>query len=618
MNKKMQKKTPARPPSPLRPESDDSPTIDYTLCPVAPDAHLFEVHCRIGRPAPAGQRVALPAWIPGSYLVRDFARHIVALRAETDAGRPLEITKIDKSTWQLPPLDAPVTLIYRVYAGELSVRAAYLDRHYALGNGTSLFLRVEGAEDRPCRLDIQPPPGEPDAGWKVATALPSDGAPPWGFGPYRAGNYAELIDQPLLLGHFERLDFKVEGQAHHFVLAGGGTLDGERLRQDLAAICARQMACFGPPALAEPYCFLTLASGSGYGGLEHRNAAALLVARADLPPPGLGDAPPPENYVRLLGLCSHEYWHRWLVKRIRPAAFVAPDLGRENYTRLLWLFEGFTAYYDELWLVRAGVITEACYLERLGKTMSQVAQTPGRHRQSLAEASFDAWIKYYRPDENSANASISYYSKGALVALCLDLALRRQSAGRQNLDDLMRHLWRQYGQHERALGETEIFAIVAELGGKALARWLRQSVEGTDDLPLAQALAWVGVRLDWQADGDTPWIGAQWAEKPGNSGDGSGEIRLTQVRNDAPAEQAGLAAGDLLVALDGERLSRANFAAMLARARPGVPRRCHYFRHERLMQTELVPAEAPRETARLTLRPGQAAAARRAAWLSGD
>jgi predicted metalloprotease with PDZ domain len=305
------------------------------------------------------------------------------------------------------------------------------------------------------------------------------------------------------------------------------------------------------------------------------------------------------------------------VKRIRPAAFVAPDLGRENYTRLLWLFEGFTAYYDELWLARAGVISEACYLERLGKTLTQVAQTPGRHRQSLAEASFDAWIKYYRPDENSANATVSYYSKGALVALCLDLALRRQSDGRLCLDDLMRRLWRDAGIRQRGLGETEIFTLVAELGGKALARWLRQAVEGTDDLPLARALAWVGVHLDWQADGDTPWIGAQWAEKAGNSGGGTGEVRLTQVRNDAPAERAGLAAGDLLVALDGERLTRDNFAAMLARARPGVARLCHYFRHERLMETELVPAEAPRETARLRLGGGAAAKARRAAWLSG-
>lgn len=583
-----------------------SAPVTYRLIPAAPMAHLFTVSCRVEHPDPAGQVFSLPTWIPGSYMIREFARHIIDIRAEAD-GRALALEKLDKARWRAAPTRAPLTVHYRVYAWDLSVRGAYLDGERAFCNGTSVFLRPEGRAHLPCRVDIEPPPGPAYAAWQVATSLPRAGAAPWGFGSYAAAHYEDLIDHPLEMGAFIRVDFAVRGVPHHLIVTGQPHFHQERLVRDLQAICAWQMDLFGAPELEEPYLFLVMAVGSGYGGLEHRNSTALICDRTDLPPPGLTDAARPEGYVRFLGLCSHEYFHRWNVKRIRPAAFLDQDLSRECYTRLLWLFEGFTSYYDDLCLVRAGVIPEAAYLDLLGKTISQVYQSPGHRIQSLEDASFDAWIKYYRPDENTPNALVSYYAKGALVALCLDLALRRKSGGVVSLDSLMRQLWQDLGASGRGLAEDEIFDRVAALGGKALGRWLKTAVSGTAALPLDRELAWAGVALEWQAETALPWLGLRL------SGEGN-EARLTHVLSDSPAEQAGLAAGDLLVALNGCRVTRQNLDTLLASLALGEPVVCHYFRHDRLGETRLIPAMAPRHKACLRPRVG-ASAARRRAWL---
>ncbi|WP_303786467.1 M61 family metallopeptidase [Azovibrio restrictus] len=586
-----------------------SPVV-YQLCPAAPEAHLFEVSCRVETPDPAGQMFTLPVWIPGSYMIREFARHIVDIRAEA-AGQPLALEKLDKARWRVAPTRAPVTVHYRVYAWDLSVRTAHLDTTHAFCNGTSVFLRPEGLAHLPCRVDIQPPPGSAYADWQLATSLPRDGAAPWGFGAHAAANYEDLIDHPLEMGTFTRVDFPVRGIPHHLIVTGQPHFHQERLVRDLQAICAWQMELFGAPELEEPYLFLVMAVGSGYGGLEHRNSTALICDRTDLPPPGLADAASPEGYVRFLGLCSHEYFHRWNVKRIRPAAFLNQDLSGESYTRLLWLFEGFTSYYDDLCLVRAGVIPEATYLDLLGKTISQVYKAPGHRVQSLEDSSFDAWIKYYRQDENTPNAVVSYYAKGALVALCLDLALRRRSGGAVSLDTLMVQLWRDLGMTGRGLEEDEIFERVAALGGKALGRWLKTAVSGTEELPLARELGANGVRLDWKADSELPWLGARLA------GEGS-EAKLSHVLSGSPAEQAGLAAGDLLVALNGLRVTRQNLDTLLGSLSVDVPVACHYFRHDRLGQTRLTLAPAPRQTASLQPRPGAVARERRRAWLGSS
>jgi predicted metalloprotease with PDZ domain len=579
--------------------------MHYTIKPLSPDAHLFEITCRVSTPNTAGQRFSLPTWIPGSYLIREFSRHIVRIRAEA-ASKPVALTKQDKATWQAAPCKGTLTLIYQVYAYDVSVRGAYLDRQRAFFNASSVFLRAHGQEDAPQQVELLPPDFAPD--WRAATSLARAGAAPWGFGMYQAKNYADLLDHPVEMGRFTHMEFTVGSAAHHLIVTGDTAFRRERLCRDLARVCAGQMALFAQPRLADPYLFLLAVTDTGYGGLEHRNASALLAACDDLPAPHLADEETPENYVQLLGLCSHEYFHRWNVKRIRPAELAAPDDQRETYSRLLWFFEGVTSYYDDLCLVRAGVIDEKRYLGLLAKTLSQVRNTPGRAAQSLAESSFDAWIKYYRPDENSPNTGVSYYHKGAWVALWLDLRLRRKKG--VCLDDLLRRLWRDYGSMDKGLTEADIYAAVAALGGDALARTLRAAVEGTHDLPLERLLTRAGVKLVWQAenDGKTPWLGLRHTLA-------EGKIRIRHVLAASPAERAGLAAGDTLLALAGREVTAQNLESRLTRLTVDTPVECHYFHRGLLCATTLTPQHPPANTALLTPLPGKSAREKRQEWL---
>ncbi|NTV10935.1 MAG: M61 family metallopeptidase [Zoogloea sp.] len=588
------------------------PPIRHTIAPVHPEAHLFEVTCTVADPDPAGQVFSLPAWIPGSYMIREFARNIVTLRAES-GGKPVPVIKTDKHTWRAAPVRAPLVLTYTVYAWDLSVRTAHLDATHAFFNGTSVFLRVEGRDARPQIVDIRPPAGEAYAGWQVATALPeavgeAGVAPRHGFGLYRAADYDELIDHPVEMGRFTLLSFEACGVPHEVAITGRHDCDGERLVADLQRICEWQIRLFGEPAPVERYVFLVMAVGEGYGGLEHRASTALLCSRDDLPYAGMQGQP--DAYVSFLGLCSHEYFHTWNVKRIKPAAFSPYDLKRENFTRLLWAFEGFTSYYDDLALLRTGTISVPTYLGLLAKTISNVEKSSGRMKQSVAESSFDAWIKYYRQDENSPNAIVSYYAKGALIALALDLRLRLQTDGATSLDDVMRALWQAHGLTGKGVPEDGIYEIVTQFGGLAMARWLRQQVEGTEDLPLGRLLAGVGITLHREAASKLPSLGARTAAE----GDA---VKLTQVFDGGAAQLAGLSAGDVLLALDGLRVTSANLDKRLARHAAGNKMAVHAFRRDELMQMVLVLQPPPADSVKLDLatRVRGSVAALRGAWL---
>ena len=576
-------------------------SICYTIHPSDPEAHRFTVTCRVPHPDPAGQCFALPAWIPGSYLIRDFARHIVAIRAESE-GKPVSLNKLDKHTWQARPLAVgrPLSVTCEIHAWDLSVRGAHLDATHAFFNGTSVFLRAIGQEDAPCLVDIQPPEGRSFASWRVATALePARGEPGaakrHGFGVYRAACYDELIDHPVEMGAFTLARFVACGVTHDIAITGRHDCDVERLTADLKRICAWQIRFFGEPAPMKRYVFLVTAVGEGYGGLEHRASTALLCSRNDLPYRGMRGVP--EGYRTFLGLCSHEYFHTWNVKRIKPAAFVPYDFNRENYTTQLWAFEGITSYYDDLALLRSGVIDRNDWLELLAKTISNVQRTPGRSRQSLAESSFDAWSKFYRPDENTPNVVVSYYAKGALVALALDLTLRSKTANRVSLDDVMRELWRHHGQTGIGVGEDDLRCIAERLSGVDLRRFFADFVHGTRELPLKSLLAEFGIRLDWEA-AKTPSLGI----KTVTEGD---SIRLATVFDDGAAQAAGLASGDVLIALDGLRVTPASLERMLARYQPGDILKIHAFRRDELMEFSLRLAAPDRDTARLTALPGR-------------
>ena len=583
--------------------------IHYVVFPAHPAAHRFEVRCVVESPDPTGQRFALPAWIPGSYLIRDFARNIVSIRAEA-GGKPVALEKTDKHTWRAASLKQPaaLTVVIEVYAWDLSVRGAHFDETHAFFNGTSTFLRVIGQEDAPCLVDIQPPEGERYKDWRVATAMTPvqaggdrrGKAKRHGFGLYCAENYDELIDHPVEMGHFSHATFEACGVPHEVVITGRHDCDMSRLCRDLKRICEWQIRFFGEPAPMSRYVFLVTAVGNGYGGLEHRASTALLCSRNDLPFAGMSGLP--EGYRTFLGLCSHEYFHTWNVKRIKPAAFTPYDLERENYTTLLWAFEGFTSYYDDLALLRSGAIELKDWLDLMAKTISNVLRTPGRLKQSLAESSFDAWSKFYRPDENTPNAVVSYYAKGALFALALDLTLRAKTDGRVALDDVMRALWERHGKTGIGVGEDDIRRIAEECSGLKLKRLFADGVSGTHDLPLRKLLAPFGVDLTLEvtAAAKTPSLGV----KINAEANVANEIRLATVFDGGAAQTAGLAAGDALVAVDGLRVTPSTLDKLLARHQPGDTVRIHAFRRDELMEFTVRLDPPPADNARLAIREG--------------
>jgi predicted metalloprotease with PDZ domain len=593
--------------------------IRYSIVPKQPAAHLFEVTVTVTDPDPSGQRFMLPVWIPGSYMAREFARNIVTLRAFNEAGRKVRVEKTDKHTWQAAPVSGALTLRYEVYAWDLSVRAAHLDDTTGFFNGTSVFLAAVGHEDAPCLVDIQKPAGPAYRSWRVATALPeARGTRRYGFGEYSAQNYDELVDHPVTLGEFALTTFKAHGVPHDIVIAGRVVaLDMARLAADLKRICEAQIALFEPKSKKAPverYVFMTQAVSDGYGGLEHRASTALICNRTDLPVEGRPQTT--EGYRTYLGLCSHEYFHTWNVKRIKPAAFAPYDLTRENYTSLLWLFEGFTSYYDDLILVRSGLIKPEEYFSLLGKVVGGVLRGSGRLKQTVAESSFDSWIKYYRQDENAPNAIVSYYTKGSLVALAFDLSIRAQTGNRKSLDDVMRLLWQRFGRdfyRGKPVGvtENEVEALFAEATGAELGALFEQAVRSTRDLPLDTLLEPFGISLAPEADRNArPSLGARLR--------GGADCTLAAVHDGSAAQKAGLSAGDVLVAIDGLRVTGANLDALLSRYLPGAKVEVHAFRRDEL-RTAQVKLDGP-EVSRYTLAvTDKRTAARnwRERWLAG-
>jgi len=495
-------------------------------------AHLFGITLTIAHPA-AQQIVSLPVWIAGSYLVREFSRHLQRLQAQQGPAS-VAITALDKCTWQMDcTADQPLELRYEVYAFDCSVRTAWLDAQRGFFNGTSLCLRVHGQEDRPHTLTLASDALPPD--WQVATALRPQKTTARGFGSYLAANYDELVDSPVELGALWCGAFEAGGIEHRFVVAGASaSFDGPRLLADTKAICEAEISFWrASPPPHDRYLFMLSAVDNGYGGLEHRHSTALICKRADLPRLGQSKTlTAADGYTTLLGLISHEYFHTWNVKRLRPAEFTRYDYTQENYTELLWFFEGFTNYYDDLLLRRAALIDNATYLALLGKVINGVLQSPGRKLQSVAQASFDAWVKYYRPDENSPNATISYYTKGSLVALCLDLSLRQ--GGKTSLDAVMRTLWQRC--QGGPMTQADLAAVLLQLSGQSYDSRLAQWVHGTDELPVKELLQAHGVHYTEEPAPLAEQLGLRVTENHG--------IRIKNVLRDGAAEQAGMAAGD--------------------------------------------------------------------------
>lgn len=546
-------------------------------------------------------RLMLPAWIPGSYMIRDFARNIISIDACDDQGA-LVIKQTDKHSWQLNCRHLPVQVRYKVYAYDLSVRAAYIDDQLAVLNPASLCLAVDGQQHLPHQIELTPPSSRVTKNWRVATGLPAiHGTSFLSFGHYQANDYQHLIDCPIILGEFSLSQFDVEGVPHYLVITGNNLTDQARFTTDLQQICRQQVATFGalPDNLAN-YWFLLWVTADGYGGLEHMNSTLLLCSRFDLPIARQSKIN--DNYQNLLALCSHEYFHTWWVKRLKPMTFLTYELQQEQYTNQLWLYEGFTSYYDDLALVRSQVISKETYLTTLEKLITRVTRNPSNIAQSLLDSSFTAWTRFYKQDENAVNTVVSYYAKGALLALCLDAALRKAGS---TLDNIVRQLWQQY----QATGTPDdaVVQVLTSNGFTDLATQLTEWLQNAEALPLQQLLPALGLTLNFRAathnedlsgiapsEIPTAALGALFKNN-------NGLLTISHVYQDGPAYNAGLMSGDQLLALGGYRITETSLAQLLQRFTLGSTQSLVVFRKDRLLQLEFMLQQSSPTVAMLNI-----------------
>ncbi|MCE2745348.1 MAG: peptidase M61 [Burkholderiales bacterium] len=583
--------------------------LHYQVTVADPKGHYFDVQLQF-EIAPsqlqgtADKRwidLSLPTWIPGSYMIREFSRNVMYVRARAGSVQT-ECMRERKDTWRVHVDSKLVNDVaqplliqceWRVYAWDLSVRSAHLDETHGFFNGTSVFLCPQGFEEQAIELTISRP-GENLPDWQIACGLNNQpgtlkdqhGCPvlrAGGMVKFEAANFDNLIDHPVEMGALQVQSFNAHGVEHVFAVYGADAdLDLQRICDDLKPVCEAQIALFEPATKQAPferYVFMLHATDNGYGGLEHRNSTALLFNANELPQRDVEKAP--KGYEGFLGLCSHEYFHSWNVKRMKPAAFVPYDLTQENYTRLLWIFEGFTSYYDDVMLARVGKMTEEAYLKSVGRNIAQVMKGPGRLNQSVTDSSFDAWTKYYRQDENAPNSIVSYYTKGSLVALCIDSAIRRQTAGQKSLDDVMRLMWQKKGLSGEGLQEDEFSHLVQEATGIDLSQEIAQWTQTTDELPLGEALRAYGFELSAAKSEEQIYLGLHGQFKPEG-------MLVKQVINGSAAHAAGVSAGDVLVALAGKKLTETNYKRLLAAGEPGAELRAVGFRAERLMEFDLI------------------------------
>ncbi|MGQ1285671.1 M61 family metallopeptidase [Acinetobacter baumannii] len=493
------------------------------------------VHVTIRFLANPNQELWLPTWIPGSYLIREFSKHIEAVKAYDEAGRMLNIKKTEKNRWRLFNTDHElITVEYDVYAYDLSVRGAYVDQTRLYINPACVCLGLEGQEQSACELEIFLP--DELKHFQLATGLASKSLVKGRF-TLKADHYDQLIDSPFELADQTRFSFETHGIEHEFVISGTHATNVDRLKTDIEKICAAEIDLFGS-APFKNYTFMTMATGNSYGGLEHCNSTSLITPRDDLPKSN-EPTEPSKDYQRFLGLCSHEYFHSWLVKFIRPENFANYNLHQEGYTSLLWIFEGFTSYYDDLILLRSGVISQKSYLDLLKSQIDRYLQNPGRFVQTVAESSFDAWIKFYRQDENSNNAGTSYYNKGALVALCLDLGLRLRGS---SLDALMRRLY-ENTQNGVQVNERTIFDLCEELTGDSWLEQINHLINTTEELPLDKLFPEFGLSYTLKND-KTLAYGLKLADKPEG-------VLVQNAHREGAGAKAGISANDVIIAIDG-------------------------------------------------------------------
>lgn len=585
-------------------------------------AHLYDVTCNVETLNHGELMVSLPAWIPGSYLIRDFAKNIVQIKAFC-GDKELELQKLDKDSWSVRTSGKPFTIFYQVYARDQSVRTAYLDQFRGFFNGTSLFLRIHGLESTDHTVSISKPTWiDENINWKVATSMTKRKVDKFGFGDYLSSSYYELIDHPFEVSEFIKSTFIVHGVRHDIIIRGCPHANIRRICRDLKLIVETQIRFWGELPI-DRYTFMINAVSDGYGGLEHSHSTALICSKSDLP---VGDDRHiDDNYLRFLGLCSHEYFHLWNVKRLKPETFSPYDLTKENYTELLWAFEGITSYYDDLMLCRAGLIDASRYLNLLAKTITTVKKTRGHAKQTLAESSYYAWTKFYKQDESAINTIVSYYSKGSLAALSLDLHLRTKTNGRISLDTVMRALWEQYGKAGIGIPEDGIEAVASKTSGLNLSDFFDRAIRSTQQLPLKKLLGYAGITLNFTAPNNALNSGGVINNSTNKNlkkikhdlgftyTDTPKGLKIKQVYDDGTARQSGLAPDDLIVAFNRKSASKKNIQTIVDLEKKGSSVPVHVFRDDVLHTMQFKIEAAHKDTAYLQLDSPENALLR--AWL---
>jgi predicted metalloprotease with PDZ domain len=583
--------------------------IHYQITPKNLNSHLFLVTLSFATQVDKTYHLSLPAWLPGSYMIRDFAKNITEISAynsDPTAAQNTEtiaLNKTDKQTWKFTATSVNTSICYQVFAFDLSVRTAYLDSERGFFNGSSTFLQVQELPEERCQLTIALPQelttkSSPQLNsWRVATGLTrATGTDKYQLGDYIAKDYQELIDCPVAIGNFDAFEFVVEGVTHHLVFTSQHFGDRERLKRDIAKLCQHHINLFGEVPFKE-YWFITHLLGSGFGGLEHKNSTILQASRFDLPNPNKPDETS-ENYQTFLSLCSHEYFHAWNVCRIKPKEFIPYNLQHEVHTRQLWAYEGITSYYDDFSLFRSGLISFEDYLLQLSKTATRVYRGQGELKQSVSDSSFDTWTKFYQQGPDGVNNIVSYYTKGALIALWLDLTIREKSAGVYSLDTLMRELWIHFGRTNIGTCEEDFINIANILCNDDITVAFQALLNNAQRIELAPLLKQVGIAFTAQKfqklnslettdnKAYSPYIGAQYSALPLG-------VKITQVIENSPAAEAGLAVNDILLAVHNIKVTEKSLQQLADHLPENTELTCHYFRDDQLMTGHIVFLDSP-------------------------
>lgn len=579
--------------------------ITYNISPSQAHNHLFSVSIIFPSEVGKTYELSLPAWLPGSYMIRDFAKNIIEINAINAKQDPLTLNKVDKQTWSITATDQQISISYQVYAFDLSVRTAYLDNQRGFFNGSSTFLAIKELVELPCQLFIELPEVEqglkssltPFKNWRVATGLTrGKGTKKYAFGEYIANNYAELIDCPVAIGDFDVSKFIVEGITHHMVFTSKHYGDKERLICDITKLCQHHINLFSEAPFKE-YWFITHLLANGFGGLEHKNSTILQASRFDLPNPNQPEELS-DNYQTFLSLCSHEYFHAWNVCRIKPKEFHPYNLQNEVYTKQLWAYEGITSYYDDFSLYRAGIIEFDAYLALLSKTATRVYRGQGELKQSVTDSSYYTWTKFYQQGPDAVNNIVSYYTKGSLIALWLDLTIREKSQGKYSLDNLMKELWIHFGRPNMGTQEEDFVNIANILCGEDISQDFQNLLYKAERVNLAPLLECVGVSFTptkfeklnklstTNHKGYVPYIGAQYKTDPKG-------LIITNIIDNSPAAQAGLAVNDIIIAVDNMMVTEQSIQNIADHLSENTTVNCHYCRDDQLIMAPLTFIDAP-------------------------